>query len=347
MTEFSRRNFIRFLATSLGSLGSLYLAGCLNQDKLLSRNVSPDKISPTAFIPDPTEAATVAPSATMEPTNTPSPTPTPADLAVVRNGKGEEMVRAALKALGGMGKYVKPGDEVVVKPNICVAYHTYKYAATTNPWVVGTVVKLALEAGAKNVKVMDYPFGDPSGGEKAYTVSGIREQVELAGGKMVVMSGIKFVQTDIPGGKDLKSARIYDDVLRADVLINVPIAKHHGLALLTLAMKNLMGVIYDRPYMHANLGQRLADLSTRVHSHLVIVDAVRMLMAHGPSGGNLADVKKADTIIASPDIVAADSYAATLFGYQPDRLAYIKKGAEMGLGVKDLDTLRIEEISLG
>ncbi len=93
--------------------------------------------------------------------------------------------------------------------------------------------------------------------------------------------------------------------------------------------------------MHANLGQRLADLSTRVRSHLVIVDAVRMLMANGPSGGNLADVRIAKTVIASPDIVAADSYAATLFGYQPDRLSYINKGAQMGLGVKDLNSLRI------
>lgn len=345
MTELSRKNFIRFLAASLGSLGGLYLAGCLNQDKLLSRAISPDKISPTAFLPDPT--GTAEPTATDDPTETPAPTPTttPVDLAVARNGTPDEMVRAAVKALGGIGQFVKPGDVVIVKPNICVAYHTYEYAATTNPWIVGAIVKLAIEAGAKTVKVMDFPFGGTA--EQAYYRSGIQEEVQKAGGKMVVMTGVKFVNTDIPEGKDLRSARIYDDVLRADVLINVPIAKHHGLAQLTLAMKNLMGVIYNRSAMHANLGQRLADLSTRVRSQLVIVDAVRMLMAHGPSGGNLADVKKANTIIASPDIVAADSYAATLFGYQPNQLAYINRGAEMGLGVKDLNQLRIEEISLG
>lgn len=345
MTELSRKNFIRFLAASLGSLGSLYLAGCLNQDKLLSRAISPDKISPTAFLPDPINTAESA--ATDEPTETPAPTPTttPVDLAVARNGTPEEMVKAAVKALGGMGKFVKPGDTVVVKPNICVAYHTYEYAATTNPYVVGAIVQLAMEAGAKTVKVMDYPFGGTA--EQAYYKSGIQEQVQKAGGKMVVMTGVKFVKTDIPDGKDLKSARIFDDVLRADVLINVPIAKHHSLAQLTLAMKNLMGVIYNRSALHGNLGQRLADLSTRVRSQLVIVDAVRMLMAHGPSGGSLADVRKENTIIASPDIVAADSFAATLFGYQPNQLAYINRGAEMGLGVKDLSQLRIEEISLG
>jgi uncharacterized protein (DUF362 family) len=204
---------------------------------------------------------------------------------------------------------------------------------------------LALEAGAKNVKVMDYPFGGT--GEQAYAKSGIKSVVQQAGGKMVVMSGIKFVETAIPGGKDLKSARIYDDVLRADVLINVPIAKNHGLALLTLAMKNLMGVIYNRPAMHGNLGQRLADLSTRVRSHLVVVDAVRMLMANGPSGGNLGDVRIANTVIASQDIVAADSYAASLFGFRPDQFGYIKKGVQMGLGTSDLSQVKIEEITFG
>ncbi len=345
MTDLSRKNFLHFL---VASIGSLYLSGCLNQEKLLSRSLSPDKITPTPYLPGSkdTEEDHAAESEEL-PTQEPSATPNPEypDLVVARKGDPEEMVNAAVSALGGMDRFVKPGDVVVVKPNICASYHSYEYAATTNPWVVGAVVKLAIEAGAKQVKVMDFPFGGTA--EQAYRKSGIQAEVQKAGGKMVVMSNIKFIETAIPDGKDLKSARIYDDVLRADVLINVPIAKHHELARLTLAMKNLMGVIYNRPSMHANLGQRLADLSTRVRSHLVIVDAVRMLMAHGPTGGNLADVKKADTIIASPDIIAADSYGATLFGYEPEQLEYIKKGVQMGLGIKNLDKLHIEEINLG
>jgi uncharacterized protein (DUF362 family) len=135
--------------------------------------------------------------------------------------------------------------------------------------------------------------------------------------------------------------------LNADVLIDVPIAKHHSLARLTLGMKNLMGVITDRPQMHINLGQRLADLSSRVRPHLTVVDAVRILMDHGPTGGSLDDVKKTDTLIASPDIVAADSYAATLFGLRPDDLDYVGAGVSMGLGRSDLGNLKIEEITVG
>jgi uncharacterized protein (DUF362 family) len=190
---------------------------------------------------------------------------------------------------------------------------------------------------------MDMPFG---GGQKeAYVRSGISEQVLAAGGEMISMSRLKYVPADIPGGQDLKQTQVYDNVLKADVLINVPIAKTHGLARLTLGMKNLLGVIQDRPYMHTNLGQRVADLTSLLRPQLTVVDAVRILTANGPSGGNLDDVKEMDTVIASADIVAADSYATGLFDRRPDEIAYISAATAMGLGRSDLQNLRIEEIA--
>ena len=263
-------------------------------------------------------------------------------LAVARGPDPEALVQRAVAALGGMGVFVPSGAQVIIKPNICVAYHTYEYAATTNPWVVAALVKLALDAGAKKVLVMDNPFGGTP--DQAYTRSGIREQVEAAGGEMVNMAPFKFVKTDLPEGQDIKSWELYDDVVNADVLIDVPIAKHHSLARLTLGMKNLMGTVENRGGLHANLGQRLADLTSRLRPALTIVDAVRILTANGPTGGSLDDVKQLDTVIASPDIVSADSYAATLFGRKPEEIAYIEKGAAMGLGRMDLQNLTIEEI---
>ena len=280
------------------------------------------------------------PSATSEPT-----IPAYPDLAIARGGEPDALVRAALDALGGMEQFVKPGDDVIVKPNICVAYHTYEYAATTNPWVVGTLVKLCWGAGAARVRVMDYPFGGTA--EQAYIRSGIEEQVLAAGGMMEPIAFFKFVKTDIPEGVDLRTCEIYDDVLQADVVINVPIAKHHSLARLTLGMKNLMGVIKDRPAMHRNLGQRLADLTSRVRPALTVVDAVRILQDNGPTGGDLNDVQKLDTVIASPDIVAADSCAATLFGLEPEHLDNVVAREAMGLGRSDLGSMKIEEIIVG
>jgi len=364
MDECTRRRFLRQAAASLGVLTGGWLLGGCAREELPTIN-PPTATAPPTGTSSPTtdqsrSSTQPAPTGTAAEPGSPTPTSeaevptatsTPrqslshADLAVARGGEPEAMVRRALAALGGMERFVKAGDDVIVKPNICVAYHTYEYAATTNPWVVGALVKMALEAGARRVRVMDYPFGGSA--EQAYVKSGIQEQVRKAGGKMEAMRKFKFVDAEIPSGIDLQRCKIYDDVLKADVLIDVPIAKHHGLARLTLGMKNLMGVIFDRPAMHRNLGQRLADLSSRVQPTLTVVDAVRMLMDHGPTGGNLDDVRKADTIVASPDLVAADSYAATLFGLAPGDLAYVRAGAEMGLGRSDLDALRIEEISVG
>jgi len=266
------------------------------------------------------------------------------DLVVARGPDPTELVRQALKAIGGMEQFVKPGDDVIVKPNICVAYHTYEYAATTNPWIVGAVVKLALEAGARRVRVMDFPFGGTP--QQAYAISGIEEQVKAAGGEMEVMSRLKFVDTEIAGATSLKRANIYEDILNS-VVIDVPIAKHHSLARLTLGMKNLMGTIQNRETIHANIGQRLTDLTSRIRPVLTIVDAVRILMNNGPTGGDLNDVKKLDTLIVSPDIVAADSYAATLFGLKPEDISYISAGAKAGLGRSDLTSLKIEEVAVG
>jgi len=265
-------------------------------------------------------------------------------LAVARNAEPDALVRAAVDAIGGMSRFVPYGGWVIVKPNICTSYYPYEYAATTNPWVVGTLVKMCFEAGAGKVQVMDYPFGGSP--EEAYQTSGIAEQVEANGGEMVVMSSFKFKDTKIENALGLHNIPIYEDVFQADALINVPIAKHHGMSWLTLGMKNLMGLIENRERIHRDFGKLLTDLAGKIKPQLTVIDAVRILTNNGPTGGNLADVTKLDTVIASPDIVASDSYAATLFGLQPSDLDYVRVGAENGLGRSDLENLNIKEIDL-
>jgi uncharacterized protein (DUF362 family) len=347
MTELSRRDFLRMAVLGLAAVVA---GGILEACKARSTPipVSTPSRSPDASVPA-TEAATL-PASTVLPVATPVPSATPAesagfpDLVVARNGEPEMLVRRAIAGLGGMERFVPKGASVIVKPNICVSYRTYEYAATTNPWVVGTLVKMAVEAGAGSVKVLDYPYGGAAA--EAYATSGIARQVQAAGGQMVVMSSRKYVSTRIPKGKWLKSTAVYDDVLKADVLINVPIAKRHSSARVTAGMKNLMGVVRDRSAMHGNLGQAIADLNTLIKPDLTVVDGVRILTAHGPSGGRLADVKKLNLVAASTDIVAADAYAATLFGLKPNDLDYVRIGAAMGLGRSDLSKLRIEDFSV-
>ena len=363
MSKISRRKFLISVAAGMGTIAfDQWITACSpkNGTPVETQAVpSPAKATalPTQTRPpaatsasSPTQSAETAASQPTDPAaaQAPASTPTQAgvpDLVVARRGEPEEMVRRALAALGGMNQFVKPGANVMIKPNICVAYHTYEYAATTNPWVVAALVKLCLEAGAASVGVLDYPFGGTAA--EAYVKSGIEEQVKAAGGEMIQMVGFKYVSVDIPNGKSLLKTDIYGDLLKADVLINVPIAKHHNLARLTLSMKNLMGVIRNRSALHQDLGQRLPDLAMRISPALTVIDAVRILKNHGPTGGNLNDVEKLDTVIVSKDFVAADAYAATLFGLQPDELNYVRAAAERGLGRSDLKSLRIEELNVG
>ena len=163
---------------------------------------------------------------------------------------------------------------------------------------------------------------------------------------MEVMNRAKFREAEIPEGRDIRQWPVYQEVLNADVLINVPVAKHHHLTRLSLAGKNLLGVVQKRSQLHFNLPQRIPDLVSLVQPSLTVVDAVRTLMAHGPTGGNLSDVRLANTVIASHDIVAADAYAATLFDLTGKDIRYVKGAANMGLGTLDLGSIKIEEIAV-
>jgi len=253
-------------------------------------------------------------------------------------------VQAALAALGGIEAFVKPGDDVIIKPNIVAADYSYEYAAYTNPEVVAAVTALCVGAGAGRVRVMDRPSSSTCA--QVYARSGIGDAVEAAGGEMEVMSDVKYRVVDIPQGRDLDSWSVYGDVLDADVFINVPIAKHHRLSRLTLSMKNLMGVITDRNRFHSNLGQRIADLSSLMRPTLTIMDAVNILMANGPRGGNLNDVKQLNTVVAGQDFVAVGAYAATFFGQTGADVDALRCAAEMGLGTLDYGSLQTVEVAV-
>jgi uncharacterized protein (DUF362 family) len=265
-------------------------------------------------------------------------------LAAAHGGDPAAITEASLKAIGGMERFVKNGYDVIIKPNICTDANTFEYASTTNPIVVATLVRLVLGAGAKRVRVMDYPFGGPA--ESAYVKSGIAEAVNAAGGEMEVMNPNKYRKTKIPDGKSLTECEVYQDILDCDLMIDVPVTKHHSMAQVTFGCKNLLGVIKDRGAIHARMSQRIPDLVSVIRPKLTVIDAVRTLMNHGPTGGSLDDVKMNNTVIASHDVVAADSYATRFFNMTGADIPYIVEAAQRGLGNIDLTGLKIEEINL-
>jgi uncharacterized protein (DUF362 family) len=265
------------------------------------------------------------------------------ELAVVNNGSPVELVRKAMDLLGGMKRFISKGDVVVVKPNIGWDRNP-EQAATTNPEVVAEIVRLCLDAGAKKVKVFDRPCNTAS---RCYTRSGIQKAASDAGAEVSYVVDSGFVKTELPESVELKSWWLYKPALDADVLINVPIAKHHGLTRVTLGMKNLMGIMGgNRGQVHWNIERKLADLAYYIKPDLTILDAVRILVGSGPQGGDLKDVKRMDTIIAGENIATVDAYGATLFGIEPKELEFIKIGNDLGLGEIDLDKISIKKLSL-
>jgi uncharacterized protein (DUF362 family) len=267
--------------------------------------------------------------------------------SVVVVGRGKDypaLVASVLARLGGMSHFVKPGQKVVIKPNIGWDRKP-EQGANTHPQVVQALVKLALDQKAGQVLVFDRTCNDA---RRCYNNSGILEAVESIKddrARCVYIDDKKFVPVQISNGKALTEWPIYKDALEADVYINVPVAKHHGLSKLTLGLKNIMGVIGgSRGKIHQEIAQKLADLNTVIRPALTVIDATRILVRGGPQGGNLADVKQLDTLIASTDPVAADAYATTLFGMKPQDLPSTVAAHAMGLGEMDLAKVRIVEV---
>jgi uncharacterized protein (DUF362 family) len=259
-------------------------------------------------------------------------------LAVTTGSDHAKITRDALNLLGGMKRFVKPGDVVVVKPNMGWD-RAAEYAANTSPIVVRAVVEEALRAGAKTVKVFDRSCNDA---RRCYVNSGIAAALKgIKGVDMKQIEEERFKKVQL-GGATLKEWELYGEALTANVFINVPVAKHHGLSTLTLGLKNVMGVMGgDRGKIHRHLDGALADINAVLKSHLTVIDATRVLTAHGPQGGNLADVKTLNTVIASADIVAADAYATTLFGKKPEDIAVTVAAYKRGLGEMRLDRIKI------
>jgi len=263
----------------------------------------------------------------------------PNELAVISGDGSAKNTRAAIDALGGIRKLVRKGDFVVVKPNIAWN-RPPTAAATTNPEVVAEIVRMCKEAGADKVLVIDHIIDRPAEGVLGFT--GIQAAAEKAGAVVAAAQNESDYRTiAVPKGKVIKSDTCIKDILKADVFINVPIAKTHSATKLTLGLKNLMGCNWDRQAWHqsASLDQCIADYATAIKPDLTVLDATRILLTNGPKGpGQTKDVKK---IIAGADPVAVDAFGATLFDVKPSDIGYIKFAHELGIGEIDLKKMRI------
>ncbi|ODT55807.1 MAG: tat (twin-arginine translocation) pathway signal sequence [Paludibacter sp. 47-17] len=271
------------------------------------------------------------------------------DLVAVMGGEPVEMFRKGIAEMGGMGRYVKKGQKVCVKPNIGWD-KAPEMAANTNPLLVAEIVRQCLAAGASEVTVFDHTCDD---WRKCYSNSGIEEAAKKAGAKVVPADQESYYKpVSIAKAKILKSTKIHEAILNADVWINVPVLKNHGGAKMSISMKNLMGIVWDRGFFHKNdLQQCIADISSlERRPALNVVDAYRLMKTNGPRGRSEADVVNSKALFLSQDMVAVDTAATNFFNQVREMpltdVGHLSRGESIGVGTMKLDTLKIKRVKI-
>lgn len=271
------------------------------------------------------------------------------DMVAVMGGEPEAMFSRAIQEMGGMGKYVKKGHKVVVKPNIGWD-KVPELAGNTNPKLIGEIIKQCFNAGASEVVVFDHTCDD---WKRCYTNSGIEAVAKENGAKVLPAHEETYYRNiNLPNGKSLKSAKVHQAIMDCDVWINVPILKNHGGAKMSISMKNMMGIVWDRRFFHSNdLQQCIADVCTiNKRPVLNVVDAYRVLKSNGPRGKSAADVVTAKGLFISTDMVAVDTAATKFFDQivkMPlEHVGHIANGEQLKVGTTNLDKLKIKRIKL-
>jgi uncharacterized protein (DUF362 family) len=263
-------------------------------------------------------------------------------MVIARGVNVDMMVKAAVDKLGGIEKFIGPGDKVVIKPN--VAWDRLpEQAANTNPLVVAAVVKLVVSARPSSIKVTDVSLNDPY---RCFSRSGIEEAAQKAGAKIWIPGANDFKLANLNGSL-LKEWPVSRAFLEADKVINVPVIKHHSLSKCTLAQKNWYGILGgQRNQLHQDIHTSIADLAQAMRPTLTIMDGTRVLMRNGPTGGSLNDVETHNTIIAGLDEVAIDAFSMSILGVNPDEVKFMEMSQKRGLGVIDWKSLHYEQLTV-
>lgn len=267
------------------------------------------------------------------------------DMVALMGGEPAAMFDLGIQELGGMGMFVTKGQKVLVKPNIGWDV-VPELAANTNPDLVKRIIEHCFRAGAKDVYVFDHTCDNWI---NTYRNSGIERAAKAGGAKVVPANTENYYQEiEIPTAVKLKKAKVHELVLTTDVFINVPILKDHNSTRMTACLKNMMGVVWDRGYWHANdLHQCIADYAMFEKKPILnVVDCYNVMVKHGPQGISKEDLVLMKSQILTTDWVAGDTAAARMLNLDPQQIDYIQIAYKMGLGTTNLDSLNIRRIKM-
>ena len=253
------------------------------------------------------------------------------------------LTRKLVEAAGGMSRFVSRGDIVVIKPNISWA-RAPQFGATTHPEVLHAVVRLCFDAGAKTVRIADHTIHDA---RQCFLATGVAQVAKETGAELVYPTSSLMREMHLHGHR-LEMWPVFAPIVEADKRINIPVAKVHSISRLTLGMKNWIGGVGGRRNaLHQDIHQSIVDLAQFFKPDLTIIDATRIMIENGPSGGSLSDVVLRNRLILSDDPVAADAHAANqLFRMVPKEIGYIRLGEKWGLGTTDITRLAFRQVRI-
>lgn len=260
-------------------------------------------------------------------------------VGIAKSGNPYDLTRRAIDSLGGMKKFIHDGESVMLLPNMAWDRKP-EQAATTHPDVVRAIIEMCKESGAREIGVFCHTC-HPA--QSSYKLSGVAEMADKAGARVWYVSKGRDFKIVEMNGTNIKSVKVFNKLLESDRFISIPIAKVHSLSKYTMCMKNLLGAIEDRPVLHPDIHQNVADLSMVLKPDLNIIDATRILVRNGPTGGSLADVRKTETVIAAVNPVSADSIGMSLFNRKPDELRCLTIAQKLGRGEFNPELLEIRE----
>ena len=259
-------------------------------------------------------------------------------ISIIKGQERAKTVNKAIELLGGMERFVRPGDIVVIKPNAAFASPPL-LGATTHPDLIAEVVKLCYGCKAKKVIVTDNPINDPV---SCFAISGISKAAESAGAEVVLPKDYLFKNISLAGGQLIKDWPVFSGPFeKANKLIGIAPVKNHHRSGASMTMKNWYGLLGgQRSVFHQDINTIIAELAKLVKPTLVILDGTEVMMTNGPTGGSISDLKRKNTLIASCDMVAADSFGCGLLDLKISDLPYLAKAAAAGAGTTDYQLLK-------
>jgi uncharacterized protein (DUF362 family) len=260
-------------------------------------------------------------------------------MSIVTGANRTETSNKAIESLGGIERFVKSGETVLIKPNAAFASPS-SFGATTNPELIANVIRLCYDKGnAKRVIVTDNPINDPA---SCFQLSGIGKAAADAGADVKMPKPHYFKETTLAGGRLIKNWPVlYAPFEKIDKVIGITPLKDHHRSGASMTMKNWYGLLGGRRNIfHQNINAIIAELATMMRPTLVILDATEVMIANGPTGGSASDLKRTNTMIASTDQVAADSFGCSLLNLSVADLPYLTKAQHSGAGTTDYKSLK-------